>query len=322
MNRTIDDDTWEALNALADGELAGDARTDLERRLAHEPALAAALSEIRTLKRTLAATAPWDRGHDTPHAPSLPPASIPGERPRPWHPRFVLPLAALTLGTLALGLVLVPRDEAPDAADALTPTSLAAVSTTLPAALHAALREPVAADVVPPPPAEPDGTRLLAGQRFPDLAAHDVRPAHALTRDTPAGTVAATLYLGPNGCDFTLSAAPDSLAAVLPDTGIPPVARDDGPDSGADSGADGGPSPVLPDRTGPFTTGFEHAVLVRAWSAGDTVWVASSEAIDPLRFAALADLAAERTSVTSTTDAVVSIARADGPTGRTSCVAG
>ena len=61
---------------------------------------------------------------------------------------------------------------------------------------------------------------------------------------------------------------------------------------------------------------------MRAWSAGDTVWVASSEAIDPLRFAALADLAAERTSVTSTTDAVVSIARADGPTGRTSCVAG
>lgn len=301
MHRTIDDDTWEALNALADGELAGDARLDLERRLAHEPALAAALSEIRALKRTLAATAPWDGGNDAPRAPYLPPATLPGERPRARRPRLVLPLAALTLGALALGLVLVPRDEAPDAADTLAPTSLAAVSTTLPAGLHAALHAPVAADAVPPPPAEPDGSRLLAGHRFPDLEAHGVRPAHALTRDTPAGTVAATLYLDPNGCDFTLSAAPGSLAAVPPATDVPPVA---------------------PDRTGPFTTGFEHTVLVRAWSAGDTVWVASSDAIDPVRFAALADLATERTSVTSTGDTAVDIARADGLTGRTSCVAG
>lgn len=314
MSRTIDDDTWEALNALADGELAGDARADLERRLAREPTLAAALSEIRTLKRTLAGTAPWGTGNDAPRATGLPPASMPGERSRAGRPRFVLPLAALALGALVLGIVLVPRGEAPDAPDTPGAATLAA----LPAGLHRALHEPVAPDVTPPAPAGPDGSRLLAGYRFPDLEAHGVRPAHALTRATPAGPAAATLYLGANGCDFTLGAAPGSLAALLPVTEVPPVEAD----GGKSDGAGGGTSPDAPDRTDAFTTGFGHTVLVRAWSAGDTVWVASSDAIDPVRFAALADLAAERTSATSTPDTVVRIARVDGPAERTSCVAG
>ena len=225
-------------------------------------------------------------------------------RPRVRYRRLARPLAWWALGALVLGTALAPRDREPGSFGA---SAVAAPLAALPADLHGALREPVAADVAPPPAAGADGFRTLAGHRFPDLEAQGVRPARSLTRLTLAGSTAATLYRGADGCDFTLGVAPGSLAAMLMFTGEAPAHAE--PTGGAR-------------RLVALVTGFGPAVRLRAWSARDTVWVASTDALDPVRFAALADLAARRTNATSAPADLVHVARADEPAAGTACGTG
>ena len=221
-----------------------------------------------------------------------------------WYRRMARPLAWWALGALVLSTVFAPRDREPGSFGA---SAAAAPLAALPADLHGALREPVAADVASPPAAGADGFRTLAGHRFPDLEAGGVRPARSLTRLTLAGSTAATLYRGADGCDFTLGVAPGSLAAMLMFTGEP----------AAHAEAAGGARRLVA-----LVTGFGPAVRLRAWSAHDTVWVASSEVLDPVRFAALADLAARRTAATSAPVDLVHVAHADVPAAGTSCGTG
>ncbi len=211
-------------------------------------------------------------------------------------------LAWWALGALVLGTVLVPREDSPGALEARASTPLPA----LPADLHGTLRESVAADVALPPAAEADGFRVLAGHRFPDLASQGVRPARSLTRLTLAGSTAATRYQSVEGCDFTLVVAPSSLAALLMFTGERP----------AHVHATGGARPLVA-----LVTGFGPTVRLRAWRARDTVWVASSDAIGPARFAALADLAAQRTNATSAPADLVHVARSEAPAEGGACAA-
>ena len=217
----------------------------------------------------------------------------PGATPARYR-RLARPLAWWALGALVLGTVLAPRDREPGAFGASAAPPLAA----LPADLHGALREAVDADVAPPPAPGMDGFRTLAGHRFPDLEAQGVRPARSLTRLTLAGSTAATLYRGADGCDFTLGVAPSSLAAMLMFTGEP----------AAHARAAGGARRLVA-----LVVGFDPAVRLRVWNAPDAVWVASSDTIDPARFAALADLAALRTNATSAPADLVHVARADVP---------
>ena len=254
----------------------------------------------KTPKTPPEGAAPRGAADDAPGASPLPGTGAP---PRARYRHLVRPLAWWALGALVLGTVLAPRDDAPGAFGTPAPAPLAA----LPADLHGALREPVAADVAPPPAAGADGFRTLAGHRFPDLAAQGLRPARSLTRLTLAGDTAATLYRSADGCDFTLGVAPGSLAAMLMFTGEPP----------AHARATGGARRLVA-----LVAGFEPSVRLRAWSAHDAVWVASSDAIDPVRFAALADLAARRTNATSAPADLVHVARADAPAGGAYCGAG
>ena len=212
-------------------------------------------------------------------------------------------LAWWALGALALGTVLAPGDDAPGAFGARAAAPLAA----LPSDLHGALREPVDADVAPPPAARADGFRVLADHRFPDLKAQGLHPARSLTRLTLAGATAATLYRGADGCEFTLGVAPSSLAAMLMFTGEVPTHLH--PTGGSR-------------RLVALVMGFEPAVRLRVWSAADAVWVASSDTVDPARFAALADLAARRTEATSAPVDLVHVARTDGSAEGAACGAG
>ena len=188
----------------------------------------------------------------------------------------------------------MPDDDAREAFDAPERVPLAA----LPADLHGALRRPVAADVAPPPGAKADGVLVLGGYRFPDLEDHGVRPARSVTRLTLAGDTAATLYRSHDGCDFTLSVAPTSLAALLMFTGEVPSHVH------ARAGAR---------RFIAIVTGFEPAVRLSVWSARDVVWVASSDTAGPARFATLADAAARRTNAVSAPASVVHVTRAGAP---------
>lgn len=184
---------------------------------------------------------------------------------------------------------------------------MAAPLAALPADLHGALHEPVAADVALPPAAQANGYRSIAGHRFPELAARGVHPVRSLTRLTLAGATAAMLYRSTDGCDFTLSVVPGSLASMLTLAGEPRM------HAHATAGSY---------RSIALVMGFEPTVRLRAWSAKDTVWVASSDTVDPARFKALAYLAAERTNATSAPSNIVHVARIDGPVAATPCGTG
>ena len=240
-------------------------------------------------RATPASAAPESTADDAARAPE--PSRV---GPRAGHRRLARPLAWWALGALALGALLAPRDRAPGAFGAPSPAPLPA----LPADLHAALREAVAADVVPPPAARADGGRTLAGHRFPDLGTDGLHPMRSLTRLTLAGATAATLYRSADGCDFTLGVAPGSLAAMLMFTGVPPA--HEYPAGGAR-------------RLVALVTGFGPAVRLRVWSARDAVWVASSDTAGPARLKAFAELAAERTNATSAPASLVHVARAELP---------
>lgn len=172
-----DDSDWEALNAYADGELDGEAREAIARRLAHDPALAGRLAEVHAAKAALSLLRPGARA-----APR-----------RPWlSPGRRLALAASLVVTVGFGALY----------------QLAAPETdwrSLPAELHAGFSD--AAYVLPEAPRLP----VVSTPRIGDVPAIDLSPARLslvdVTTTRRAGReIVAMHYRGRNGCRVTLVA--------------------------------------------------------------------------------------------------------------------
>ena len=98
MNELNDKD-WEQVNAYHDGELCAADMRAFEGRPASEPALAAALEDVRNVSVSLAALRP-----DLVHSESMPETSAANSS---WHPRRWLAGGAVAAG-IALAVVFGP----------------------------------------------------------------------------------------------------------------------------------------------------------------------------------------------------------------------
>ena len=106
MNELNDKD-WEQVNAYHDGELCAADMRAFEGRPASEPALAAALEDVRNVSVSLAALRP-----DLVHSESMPETSAANSS---WHPRRWLAGGAVAAG-IALAVVFGPAFVAPPTA--------------------------------------------------------------------------------------------------------------------------------------------------------------------------------------------------------------
>jgi anti-sigma factor RsiW len=109
MTRESDRPSPEQLAAFADGELAGEERTRVERWLAEDPTAAAEVDGWRRLAGLWREASPpepapaaWDQTLSRIEA-ALPASRRPAARPRPWRTWALLVAAAALVGVLLLG---------------------------------------------------------------------------------------------------------------------------------------------------------------------------------------------------------------------------
>ena len=197
----IADHDWELLNAYSDGELPAEEGAALEARLSNEPALQAALEEIRAVSTALSGLKPALATAEAPAAPDHPQAKVSGAAMpanQPWKPLWhpVASFSAVAMAAAVAGaLFLAPLLEAPKAQPDLL-------------ALHAAFtaQSYTLDDAVQP-------ARATSGLGAPDLSLASLFLVDQQALDE---TRRVMHYSGRNNCRLTLLASPAAVAPTRP----------------------------------------------------------------------------------------------------------
>jgi anti-sigma factor RsiW len=197
----IADHEWELLNAYSDGELPAEEAAALEARLSNEPALQAALEEIRAVSTALSGLKPALATAEAPAAPDHPQAKVSGAAMpanQPWKPLWhpVASFSAVAMAAAVAGaLFLAPLLEAPKAQPDLL-------------ALHAAFtaQSYTLDDAVQP-------ARATSGLGAPDLSLASLFLVDQQALDE---TRRVMHYSGRNNCRLTLLASPAAVAPTRP----------------------------------------------------------------------------------------------------------